>query len=738
MSVWVYANEKPQSINLYYFKKSFNAKIGDKFIVKMSADTRYQFYLNDSLVCEGPCQGAAHQRLFEVVDASEYLADGENSICVKVMYVGTEQFSIVYRSSRPALWFDGELQSGDETIRIGSDASWECLRDDGLKFIYHLGIHGSMPPCEEWLSEKTLTPVKLCNWFEPFLSTNGFSPYGTLQPYSLYERSIPQMKEYARRKMTAVKTGDGCVIYDSGEYTTAKVYLKINAPKDTTVRVTYAECCSFSDPVGAQAKGKAIRDDILAEGARIDGVFDLIHAKGGEEIFAPFWFRAFRYIKIEFPTDADCEIDIPEYAPYFYPFDEAGSFECSDEKYNKMWHVGRNTLLCCTHETYVDCPYYEQGQYSQDGGLEMLYTFRTSSDKLMPKKFVDDLAASLTHDGMICAHYPSTSDQVIPNFSFYWILALKDYLLYTGDKDTVKMHMGTADKVLEAFEILRNEDGLIGPTKYWAYTDWVPSWPMGVPPKGGVEPLTVTCLMYAAALRATSSICRTLGKNARSEEYSARAEEMIALVKKYCYDEEVGLFRDTVSGKTYSQHTTVWAVLSGAVTGEEAESLMDRTFNSNVKVEVCTFSMNYYLFRALEETNRYGRYAATVFAGWEKMLDLHCTTWCENPDNPRSECHAWSSAPNYEMSAVVLGVLPTSDGYASLRIKPDAKTLGLTFAKGSVPTPFGTVAVDWRIEGDDFTLNVSLPSADIKAEIVLPDGCVIVSSEANATYTCKL
>ena len=120
------------------------------------------------------------------------------------------------------------------------------------------------------------------------------------------------------------------------------------------------------------------------------------------------------------------------------------------------------------------------------------------------------------------------------------------------------------------------------------------------------------------------------------------------------------------------------------------------------------------------------------------MLDLHCTTWCENPDNPRSECHAWSSAPSYEMSAVVLGVLPTSDGYASLRIKPEIKSLGLTWAKGSVPTPAGNVSVDWRIEGDEFALSVSLPSDSIKAEIILPDGKTFASNETKATYTCKI
>lgn len=80
-------------------------------------------------------------------------------------------------------------------------------------------------------------------------------------------------------------------------------------------------------------------------------MYDLIHARGGEQSFNTFWFRDFRYIKVECPENVEYNIT---YAPYFYPFDNAGSFECSNERYN-----------------------------------------------------INDLAASQTVDGMICANYPS-------------------------------------------------------------------------------------------------------------------------------------------------------------------------------------------------------------------------------------------------------------------------------------------------------------------------------------------
>jgi hypothetical protein len=214
---------------------------------------------------------------------------------------------------------------------------------------------------------------------------------------------------------------------------------------------------------------------------------------------------------------------------------------------------------------------------------------------------------------------------------------------------------------------------------------------------------------------------------------------MIENVQAHCYDEAVGLYRNTPTVAEYSQHTTLWAILSGAVSGEEAGALLDRTFNAQVPVSVCSFSMGHYMFRALECGNRYDQYAKRQLQGWETMLDLHCTTWCENPDSPRSECHGWSSAPIYEFSAMVLGVCPTEDGYKSVRIQPRVHAYDLTWAKGTIPTPHGIITVAWEKADGKLTLEVTLPAhSALACEVVLPDGTTCTQTQTKANYTCKL
>lgn len=741
MSLWICANENTNSTHFYYFEKSFEAQEGASLSAQICADTRYQLYINGNMVCEGPCQGSAYVRYYETADLTPYLVAGENKISVKVMHMEEHSFISVYKESKAALWFHGTLTEDDNTSFIDTDGTWLCFRDDSVKFHNMRGIHLSVPPCEDVLGDTVLVPVSVEEMYRPNIENNGYTRYGSRDVYPLAPRPIPQMKEEPHKDMRVIRKGAGFIEFDAGEYTTAKIALDFCAPKDTAVRVLYSECYKLRDDEGRSYKDS--RDAFDDPTAYMDGIYDTIRATGKPQSFKPFWYRAFRFVRIDYPADSEIDIRSFTYGSYFYPLDRAGSFECSNENYNKMWEISRNTVLCCMHEMYVDCPYYEQQQYDMDSALEMLFTFRLGSDTKMPFKSITDLAHSQMQNGMLQANYPSTGVQIIPNFTFFWILMLRDYLRYTGDTDNVRTMLGTVDKALEGFEVLINEDGLIAPTPYWSFVDWVPKWTIGVPDGGREEPLTVTCLMFAASLKAASEICTAIGRSDRAAEYLRRADEMISNVKKHCYDESVGLFKNTPFRNDYSQHTTLWAILSGAVSGEEAGRLIDRTFdtNSGLDISVCTFAMNHYMFRALELSDRY-MYAPRLFEGWHTMMDKHCTTWCENPGQPRSECHGWSSAPTYEFSAMILGVYPTADAYRSVRIKPYIDVLDMTWAKGTVPTPFGTIAVQWEKVDGKFSMTVSLPdekaAEEMDVTVILPDGKELKMDSGTLTAECKL
>ncbi len=745
MSLWICADERPSESRFYYFKKSFEAPQKATFQAQVCGDMRYCLFLNETLVCEGPCQGSQYVKYFETVDLTPYLKEGKNELSAKVFYAVEGSCISLYRGSRPAFWFDGVLVSETgEDCRIGTDESWECLRDDGVSFRHMPGLHTSIPPFEEVNGKAALVPVQVKGLYTPNIQKDCYNPYGLGEIYHMVPRPIPQMETRERAFFKPVRTGEGFVELDAGCYTTAKIEFTFSAKAGTKVRLVYSECYTVADEKGNRYKDR--RDDFDGNSAQMDGgiAYDVIYATGEKQTFIPFWYRSFRFVRVEFEKRSNFSMSAEglSYRSYFYPLSSEGRFLSSDVRLNQMWEVSRNTVLCCMHEMYVDCPFYEQQQYDMDSMLEMLFTFRLSSDARMPFKSITDLAHSQMADGMLQANYPSVRVQIIPDFTLFWILTVREYLRYAGSSPeqmrSVRALTGTIDKALECFEGLKTPEGLIGATPYWPFVDWVPAWKAGVPNGGREEPLTVTCLMYAAALQAAAEICDTVGRKGTAADYRERAERMIEAVNRQCYDTEAGLYRDVPSLKEYSEHTAVWAILCGAVTGKDAGALIDRTFDGHVPVAHCTFSMNYFLFRALEAANRYS-YAPKVFEGWQKMLDLHCTTWCENPDDPRSECHGWSSAPIYEFSEMLLGVYPTADGYRSVRIRPYIHGFGLSFAKGSVPTPHGEIRISWEKKEDQFFLDVMIPRDSVMdAEIELPNGQVRKMTHWEESFTCHL
>ena len=123
----------------------------------------------------------------------------------------------------------------------------------------------------------------------------------------------------------------------------------------------------------------------------------------------------------------------------------------SDESLVPIWDISLRTLKRCMHETYEDCPFYEQLQYAMDSRSQILYTYMISGDDRLARKCMDDFRRSARYDGMLNCSYPCYGPNVIPGFAVYYILMLHDHMMYFGDREFLRIHMGTVDGILEYF-----------------------------------------------------------------------------------------------------------------------------------------------------------------------------------------------------------------------------------------------------------------------------------------------
>lgn len=178
----------------------------------------------------------------------------------------------------------------------------------------------------------------------------------------------------------------------------------------------------------------------------------------------------------------------------------------------------------------------------------------------------------------------------------------------------------------------------------------------------------------------------------------------------------------------FSQHAQVWAVLAGAVSGDKATSLMQRTLSAKPStlrergMAQVSYAMSFYLFRALEKAGLYDE-TVHLWQPWKELANLNLTTWVEDPVTQRSDCHGWGALPLYEFTASILGVRPGEQGYGKIFIRPRPLP-GLDWARGTAATPHGPVSVAWTRGHTGLDVDVKAPP-NCTCVLSLPDGKLI-------------
>lgn len=721
---------------VYHFRKTFEyTKEAGSFVVHVSADNRYRLFVNGTAVSSGPARSDLANWNYETVDLAPYLKPGQNTLAAIVWnFAKYRPYSQI--SFETAFLLQGN--SAREEI-VNSNSSWKVYKDSSYSivpvnkgalqayFVVAEGeqVNGRFYP---WGSvTETFDDAHWHNarqlWYGA--KARGFGSDGNWQ---LVPRTIPMEEEYPQEFKTYYVSGKKAgewldpqpaagaplrieankkirYLFDQGTLTNAYPILQLTGGKDARISLWYAEALFDTK------RNKGHRDSI--QGKTLIGFSDrYITDSGSQRIFSPLHFRTFRYVLVEIETQND-PIQTLQLSSRFtgYPFQEKARFITSNPALTKIWNIGWRTARLCAVDTYFDCPYYEQLQYVGDTRIQALISLYVSGDDRLMKKAISDIGHSFFSEGLTQSRYPSRDLQVIPTFSLWWVCMLHDLWMNRKDDAFLKAQLGVMDNVLNWYKNKMAPDGMLGALQWWQFVDW--SWGRkdsieigGVPPGASKGGSSIISLQYAYTLERAAALCSYFGDSEKAQRYRTQAGNIKRSTYALCWDKAKGLLADEPGKTSFSQHANIMAVLTDAVPAAEQDDLLLRAANDKT-ITQATYYFRFYLFEALKKVKMGNEYLR-LLQPWYEMLDRGLTTFAEQGDPTRSDCHAWSASPNYEFLTLICGINSAAPGFKRVRIEPWPNELE-TFG-GLVPHPDGTISMNLKKQSSGKTeINVDLP-----------------------------
>ncbi|HEX4321409.1 MAG TPA: hypothetical protein VHZ52_10935 [Acidobacteriaceae bacterium] len=726
-----------------HFKKSFDVTAAPAhFLIHVSADNRFVLYCNGQRVGDGPARGdLAHWR-YETFDIGPMLKAGSNTLAATVWNFSVYA-PVAQMSERTAFLVEGNSAveatvNTNPTWLVEVEAGQTLLprRNNGLWTYFASGPGEELNAADydwTWLTADGSNWVHAARALREDLNTRAGIAASRLVtadvPWALVPDALPHMaytKEdpghVVRTELTSANSFPAQpveipahththILLDRSELTTAYPKLTFSAGGGSHITLVYDE---------------ALYDEHMHKGNRNEvgtrkavGITDEIFPDGGDHrVFETLWWRTWRYLDIEVQTDSEpLRLESLEANYTAYPFDVKATFHSSDPELDKIWQIGWHTAQLDAHETYMDTPYYEQLQYSGDTRIQEMITYAMTGDDRLPRQAIQALNDSRIPAGITASRYPSQLPQYIPPFSLLWIGMLHDNYMYRPDTAFIKQILPGTRSVLDWFAGYQHEDGVLGRLPWWSFIDWIETETKNdFPSYDKNNESCLTTMQYIGALEDAIDLEKTLGSPEHAAIDTARLDRAKKGVIAQCWDAPKHLFSDDATKNSYSEHTNMLAVLYDVAPKKEWPEIMQRVVArrvdgsdgtkpvGNPPLIGASFYFRYYLARALDHAGMADEYLKTL-GDWRGFLKMGFTTWPEQPGDTRSDSHAWTAHPTYDLLTLVAGIEPASAGFATVRIAPHLGNL--TSLEATYPHDKGLIHVKYE---------------DSHAEIELPPG----------------
>ncbi len=514
------------------------------------------------------------------------------------------------------------------------------------------------------------------------------------------------------------RLGEGTYLVEFPRVIAGWVTVAAAPAQDTAVRIGYAE--------SLRADGTANTDD---PHSYYDGRFqtaEVRFAGGGvrQEWSPKFTYYGFRYVQLTgWPDGQPPTADTVSAQCVHTDLERTGTFRSSEPLLDDVHRIVVDTVLNNLHGIPTDTPTFEKNGWTGDGMVAAELMLLNFDAHELLAKWTADIAATARHTGIprVIAPHGGWSYDWTPTPTWNAAMPLIAWWLhlYTADERTMGAHLDVL--VTHArLELDRTDDAIASTTLGdWVAPDASPGG--GNPPEDSRVPATAFLHQILATV---ARAAEELGCDELAEEFRAHADRVAEAFRARFFDPLRGIIRG--EGETeFRQSHNVLALAFGLVPAGREQAVADAVA---ADVVARGFHLNTgalgtkYLLPML---SRHGHADVAVkvalqtsYPSWGFWLENGATTtWEHWALQSRSRGHYFLGTVDDWLFHDVAGIRPVAPGYRVFEVAPAVTSI--RSAQASVSTAFGTAAVRWTRDGDELTLEVSVP-VGAKAVVRLP------------------
>lgn len=699
---WIWASTT--SANSYVaFRKTFSLdEVPEEAVANIAAESKYYLWLNEELaVLDGASKRGAtpYDSFYEQVDLTDYLKQGENTLVILVSYNGRGGNSSVDPGKAGLLF---QMQAGDQAIV--SDSSFKANR---LRAYRNQGLLGA-----DWPN---------------------YSQSSMLAEWNVYYDARESVGDYTAADFDDSSWEDATVVCEAGAQPFNDTYLSViplmrfdeeytfleseyigqKLAQDTTITIDLPENMQFSPYFELTAESSGLRFTYYTNTLTSQGIDsfrdDYVTAEGAQAYESLPW-RSGSQLIIEAP--AGITFTKIGYRRSGYDSERSGSFVTENEDVNTLWEKAVNTLLICMRDTYMDCPERERSPYIGDAANQIGETFYSLDENswAMTKKTILNIIGWTKTDNCIPLRSPSLAANENPVQTLNFLVSVYEYLLYTGDEETVRLFYPVAVNYLKLWDL--NEDGsIVYRNGTFMWVDW----------GDGADAEVLQNCWYYYALSSTQKLAKALDISTDEAFFTERIQKVAAGFEKF---KKQGGYS---SGTAYDDRANAMAVVSGLAD----EDMYDEILN----ILTTTYGASPYMEKFVEEAlcmmGEYDACLTRMLTRYQPMIDdKDSTLWELWEKDAGTINHGWTGGSLTVLSKYFGGISPESAGYESYSIR-----LTDTFSSLSmgVITPKGelTYSLD---RAEDGTVTISVEAIDADGSLYIPASWGTVAA-GSATVT---